>query len=269
MSSTASKFIGSIPEYYDQGLVPAIFEDYAKLLATEVCKGRPERVLELACGTGVVTALVQAGLPKASQLIASDLNADMFAIAKAKLENSSNVKFQEIDAMEIPFPDGSMDCVFCQFGVMFFPDKVASYREVLRVLKPGSPYLFNVWHSQAENPFAAIVERLVGEVFPDDPPTFYRVPFHYHDAEKIEDDLNKAGFEKISIEERPLLKSIASPEQFAEGLVRGNPISQEIKDRGLEPQGVIDRVHTAFQESFGTEDPQMPLNAIFVSAQKS
>ena len=73
----------------------------------------------------------------------------MLEIARAKFQPNEKVDFRPADATTLPFPDGSFDAVVCQFGVMFFPDKDKSYREIHRVLAPGGHYLFNVWDSHA------------------------------------------------------------------------------------------------------------------------
>jgi SAM-dependent methyltransferase len=75
-----------------------------------------------------------------------------YEIARAKFRPGDQVEFQPADATALPFADGSFDAVVCQFGVMFFPDKDKSYREVFRVLAPTGRYLFNVWDSHRHNP---------------------------------------------------------------------------------------------------------------------
>ena len=172
MSSQASEFIGSIPEHYDKGLGPRIFFDYADDLADRVSKLNPGSVLELAAGTGIVTRRLRDALPDNCELLATDLNAPMLAVAQKKFDRSENVRFETADASRLQFDDEFFDTVTCQFGVMFFPDKERSYSEVSRVLKPGGHYVFNVWGSWEKNPFAELVHEVIAEYFPDDPPGF-------------------------------------------------------------------------------------------------
>lgn len=268
MSTIASNFVGSVPEFYDNNLVPVIFIDYAQKLAQQVIDKKPGSILELAAGTGVVTRLLRDGVSPDCEIIASDLNEPMLAVARQKFRADEAVSFQTIDAMEIPLDDSSVDVVVCQFGVMFFPDKVRSYREALRVLKPGGHYIFNAWDSHAFNPFAAVGQSVVEEVFPDDPPGFYKVPFHYHDAEEIERDVNAAGFSSVTVEREQIVKTVASPDAFAEGFIYGNPIGEEIRMRGGDPDAMVEKVKYAMEAEFGKDPAEMPLSAFFVTGQK-
>ena len=105
------------------------------------------------------------------------------------------VEWRQADAMQQPFDDGAFDAVVCQFGVMFFPDKVAAFAEARRVLAPGGVFVFNVWDRIAENEFTDIVTTALASVFPADPPRFMaRIPHGYHDPRIIERDLASAGF---------------------------------------------------------------------------
>ena len=142
-----SDFVSSIPEHYDRNLGPIIFTDYAADIARRAAAGKPAKVLETAAGTGIVTRALRDHLPAGTRLTATDLNEPMLDVARTKFRAGEQVEFQPADALALPFADGSFDTVVCQFGVMFFPDKDQSYREVYRVLTPGGRYLFNIWDS--------------------------------------------------------------------------------------------------------------------------
>lgn len=268
MNDVNSNFVGSVPKYYDSALVPIIFIDYAQELVKQVIEQKPMTVLELATGTGVVTRLLRDGLDLECEIFASDLNEPMLEVARQKFKADEAVSFQTIDAMEIPLEDHSVDVVVCQFGVMFFPDKVKSYREVLRILRPGGHYFFNVWDSHAFNPFAAVGQRVVEEAFPDDPPGFYKVPFHYHDVEEIERDMNDAGFSSVRVERKQIVKAIPSQEAFAKGFIYGNPIGEEIRMRDGDPDAMVEKVRTAMEAEFGKDPAEMALSAFFVTGEK-
>ncbi len=148
--SDDANFIGDIPEHYDRGLGPIIFVDYAADLARRAAACVPARVLETAAGTGIVTRQLRDLLPVGVRLTATDLNPPMLEVARAKFQPDEDVDFRHADAAALPFADDSFDAVVCQFGVMFFPDKDRSYREIHRVLAPGGRYLFNVWDAHLQ-----------------------------------------------------------------------------------------------------------------------
>jgi SAM-dependent methyltransferase len=130
MSGQTASFIGTIPDHYDRYLGPVIFADFAVDMARRVIAGDAQRVLETAAGTGIVTRQLRTLLRADARLTATDLNAPMLDVARAKFRPDEQVDFRPADAMALPFPDSVFDAVVCQFGVMFFPDKDASYREV-------------------------------------------------------------------------------------------------------------------------------------------
>src|SRR5512144_2226001 len=129
-------FSGSIPELYEDYLVPLIFEPYASDLADRVASVAPRRVLEIAAGTGVVTRHLARTLPAAATIVATDLNPPMLDMA-AKRGVARAVEWRQADAMKLPFEDATFDAVVCQFAVMFFPDRAAAFAEARRVLRPG------------------------------------------------------------------------------------------------------------------------------------
>ncbi len=173
MVATDKVFAGSIPEFYDRLLVPLIFEPYAADLAERVAAAAPKDVLETAAGTGVVTRAAASRLPPGVRITVTDLNQPMLDYAMAKQSGDKRITWKQADALALPFDDQSFDVVACEFGVMFFPDKVKGYKEARRVLKPGGRLLFNVWDKISENDFADTIADALAEIFPRRSPAFH------------------------------------------------------------------------------------------------
>lgn len=261
-------FVGNIPQHYDQGLGPVIFVDYAAEMARRVAACSPMRVLEVAAGTGIVTRALRDMLPVAAHLTATDLNPPMLEIARAKFRDGEAVDFKPADAMALPFADGSFDAVACQFGVMFYPDKDKSYREVLRVLAAGGRYLFSIWDAHRYNPFGRITHEVVARFFPADPPQFMNVPFAYA-FEPIKQSLIEAGFADITAAVVRRDKEFSDTARFARGLVYGSPLIDQLRTRGdIDPERVVEALVTEFHREFGPDPGRMPLQAIMFSAAK-
>src|ERR1700730_10197091 len=117
-------FAGSIPEIYDRLLVPLIFKPYALDLAKRVAVTEPQAILEIAAGTGALTRALSSRLPGHVRMVATDLNQPMLNYAKAQHTDKRPNEWRQADALSLPFADQGFDIVACQFGVMFFPDKV-------------------------------------------------------------------------------------------------------------------------------------------------
>jgi len=233
MVATDKLFAGSIPEIYDRLLVPLIFEPYARDLAERLTKVEPSDLLETAAGTGVLTRAVAARLPASTRITATDLNQPMLDHAKARHSSNGRIEWKQADALALPFKDQSFDAVACQFGVMFFPDKIAGYKEALRVLKPGGHFIFNVWDRISENDFADTVTEALAAVFPDDPPRFLaRTPHGYHDVDQIRAELNAAGFANASVAAVDARSRASSARDPAIAYCQGTPLRNEIEARG-------------------------------------
>jgi SAM-dependent methyltransferase len=269
MSEDAASFVGNIPEHYDSGLGPMIFVDYAADIARRVAACSPARVLETAAGTGIVTRQLRDFLSAGVHVTATDLNAPMLEVARTKFKPGEEVVFRPADAAALPFPDGAFDAVVCQFGVMFFPQKDTSYREVHRVLVPGGRYLFSVWDSHRHNPFGRIVHETAASFFPADPPQFYTVPFSYYRIDPIKESLINAGFTDINVAVVRLEKEIPDAARFAHGLVHGNPLIDQIRVRGgVAPDRIVDALAQALRQEFGADPGRMPLQAIVFSVSR-
>jgi ubiquinone/menaquinone biosynthesis C-methylase UbiE len=232
MAATDKLFAGSIPEIYDRLLVPLIFESYARDLAGRVAVVEPQDVLETAAGTGVLTRAIAARLPAQARIMATDLNQPMLDRASERQSHDGRIKWRQADALALPFEDQTFDVVACQFGAMFFPDKVQGYREARRVLKRGGHFFFNVWDRISENEFADVVTEALATLFPQDPPRFMaRIPHGYYDVEMIRKELTAAGFMDISVETVDDTSSASSPRDPAIAYCQGTPLRNEIETR--------------------------------------
>lgn len=143
----------------------------------------------------------------------------MLEVAKRKFSEGENVDFAIANAMQLAFGDAEFDFMVCQFGVMFFPDKPASFREAARVLKPGGRHVFNVFSAMQKNPYSQIAYGVPARFFPDDPPGFYKVPFHCGDPDVVRQDLKAEGWRDVRHETIRLKKKIVNPQDFARRLV--------------------------------------------------
>jgi SAM-dependent methyltransferase len=265
----ASSFIGTIPDHYDRGLGPVIFVDFADDMARRVAAIGATRVLEIAAGTGIVTRRLRDLLPTDANLTATDLNPPMLEVARTKFQPGEQVDFQPADAVALPFPDAAFDAVVCQFGIMFFPDKVRSYREVHRVLASRGHYFFSVWDSHRRNPFGRLAHEIISGFFPADPPQFYQVPFGYHLIDPIKEFRTDVGFTAINVAVISVEKEIPDAGSFARGVVYGSPVIDQIRVRGgVEPDRIVDTIAAALRREFGADPGRMPMQAIIFEALK-
>jgi ubiquinone/menaquinone biosynthesis C-methylase UbiE len=217
-----------MPQAYERWLVPTVFQPFAVQLAQRISSREPHRVLELAAGTGVLTAQLRRSLPGA-EIVATDLNASMVEFGAARVPD---VSWRQADALNLPFDAHQFDVIACQFGVMFFPDKQAAYAEAQRVLVPGGAFLFSTWGTVAAHRFADALVTALDTVFQEDPPTFVAaVPHGYAEPEVVVKDISAAGFAAVHVETVSLEGNAESAEDIAVGFCTGTPLRAAIAAR--------------------------------------
>jgi ubiquinone/menaquinone biosynthesis C-methylase UbiE len=269
MAASDLLFAGSIPEIYERFLVPLIFASYARDLAARLAATEPRDLLETAAGTGVLTRAVAARSPSHVRIVATDLNQPMLDHAKARLPDDARITWRLADAQALPFEDQSFDAVACQFGVMFFPDKVQGYREAHRVLRPQGHFVFTVWDRIAENDFADVVTEALAAMFPQDPPRFLaRIPHGYHDVERIRTELQAAGFTtNIVVDAVSEISKAPSALDPAIAYCQGTPLRNEIEARDASRlQEATSRAAEALAQRFGSGAIEGRIRAFVIDA---
>ena len=180
----------------------------------------------------------------------------------------TRITWRQADALALPFENAAFDLVCCQFGAMFFPDRIAGYREARRVLKPGGHFLFNVWDRIEENVFADEVTNALAALFPNDPPRFLaRTPHGYHDTALIRSELEAAGFSSVVIETRAEQSRAASPRIPATAYCQGTVLRSEIEARDPgKLQSATDYVAAAIADRHGRGEVASKIQAHIIVA---
>lgn len=260
-------FAGSIPAIYDRLFVPLIFEPCAADMAARVAQGGPRAVLEVAAGTGVLTRALAPLLGPDCRYVVTDLNPPMLEVARQRQPADPRLEWRQADALALPFEDAGFDAVCCQFGVMFFPDRVAGLREARRVLRPGGRLLFSAWDRIGRNALADRVTQALAAYFPDDPPDFMaRIPHGYHDPERIRADVEAAGFRAVSVEAVERTSTAESARDAAVAYCQGTPLRNEFEARGAALDAVTDHVAAALGRAFGDGPVRGEIRALVVTA---
>jgi SAM-dependent methyltransferase len=244
MTDAHAQFKGSIPDFYDRCLGPFLFEPFAADLVRRLTAAPKARVLEIACGTGVLTRRLRAALPADAELVATDLNAAMLDRARQELPGA-DIHWRTADAAALPFKDATFDAVVCQFGYMFLPDPATGLAEARRVLRAGGTLLANVWAPLEDNPAAAIVHQTAGRMFEDNPPRFLLVPYGKLSGETMRALALAAGFANVALTRVTVLGTSSSAREVATGFAKGTPLSLEIQERG----GDLDAAAAAFYQA--------------------
>jgi len=266
MADLKASYTGSIPKYYDNCLGPAWFDAFAQDLAKRVPSNPPGNVLEIACGTGLVTRYLRERLDPAVSLFATDISNAMLDYARNRIGGREGIEWREADAAKLPFADGAFGAVVCSFGVMFVPDKQAAFSEARRVLMPGGAFIFNVWDRIEDNPCARVNAQVVDAMFPGDAELRFTTPYEMHDPSLLRQYLAEARFTETRLEKKQVRVDNVSARSVAEGQIRGSPRSLLIGKRGVPLEDVVDKVTAALAKMGGADPFRALANAIVVEA---
>jgi ubiquinone/menaquinone biosynthesis C-methylase UbiE len=259
-----SSYGGTAPENYEQYFVPAIGRPLAEDLVSRAHLVAGERIVDVACGTGIVARIAADKVGPDGAVNAVDMNPGMLAVARATSPGRAPVSWHEADATSLPLDDGSHDVVFCQLGLQFFPDKVAALREAHRVLAPGGRILVNVPGSEPEL-FEALARALADHVS-DQAAGFVHVVFSLHKTDELQRLIAEAGFSSVEATSSIMTLRLPDPTAFLWQYVHATPLVSTIAGLDNEQRAAIEHDVVSDWQRHVTSDGSMQLHLPMTSA---
>jgi ubiquinone/menaquinone biosynthesis C-methylase UbiE len=206
-------------ERYESFMVPAFLEPWAGDLLALARPAPGERVLDVACGTGVIARHVAPLVGATGAVAALDLNPAMLAVARSlPAPAGAPVAWHQGNALELPFPDDSFDLVLCQQGLQFMPDRRRALAEMRRVLAPGGRVALSVWQAVERNPLSQAIGDAVGRRIEA---TGFNIAFSLGDERELRDLMEGAGFGPVEILARERTVRLPAPDRVVELLIQG------------------------------------------------
>jgi ubiquinone/menaquinone biosynthesis C-methylase UbiE len=257
---------GSAPEIYERELVPAVFGAWAPILVELAQPRAGERVIDIACGTGIVARTAAANVGPAGAVVGIDLNPGMLGVARS-LSSTGSLHWREASADKLPFPDGSFDVVYCQLGLQFFPDRAAALHEMRRVSSAKGRLALMVWRGIHESPgFAALAEALEQHIGPA-AAAIMRAPFGFSNADELETLVRAAGFQNVVVLQRQGTVRFPSVERFVLSYIAGSPLAGPVsKADDAAREALITDVRNALGNYISNTELVFPIAAHLLSA---
>jgi SAM-dependent methyltransferase len=231
---------GTAAEMYERNMVPAIFEPFARDLLEVANLKAGEKVLDVACGTGIVARLAWPKISPTGSVVGSDLNSDMLDVARERSrQQAADIAWTQCNVSAMSFSPGEFDVVLCQHGLQYFPDRPAALNEMHRVSSAGGRLIASVWRPISFNPahsvFADVLERLVS---PEAAAT-RRAPYKLSDRTEIRALVSGSGFHDVVVSLTTRAARFVSAEAMVHIMMAGTPLGAAMAD--TDP-GVVQRV---------------------------
>lgn len=255
---------------YQQFQVPSVFEPLARLFLDMFPLSVGERVLDLACGTGIVARLAAPILSSDGRLVGIDLNADMIAVAAEQpAAEGAPIAWRQGDAAALPFDEASFDAVLCQQGLQFMPDKPAVLGEMHRVLTPGGRLGLCLWRSVEHSPYMKAAAEALTPHLGAQSASRLLAPLSLGDEAVLRDLIEAAGFTRTTFQEVNLVRRMLPPEEAIPGQLASTPVGAEFAalDEAARA-GIIAGIAQAVASYLVPGGMEIPQGAFVVSAVK-
>ncbi len=231
MSHEKGQLVTEAARIYEEFFVPALFADWPEQLLAATAAQPAQRLLDVACGTGILARHAFKKFGGKGFVEGLDPNEGMLAVAR---NTSASIQWTQGRAEALPYTDGAFDLVLCQFGLMFFEDRRAALREMLRVLRPGGSLGIAVWAPLRKTPGYAAVAALLRELFDENVARSIEVPYSLGEPEELEGLLQEAGATEINCRTRPGEARFPSLEAWIHTDLRGWTLADVIDEEGYQ-----------------------------------
>lgn len=275
MSNHASHSTGwqleqSAPEAYEQYLVPPIFVRWADRLIEIGDVHEEDRVLDVACGTGIVARRAASQVGTSGAVVGLDINEGMLAVAeKTAADIHPSIEWRQGDATELPFSDERFDTVCCQQALQFFDDPVAAIREMRRVLAPGGRMVLSVWRPLDYQPAYVVLADSLERHISGEAGEMMCSPFPAWDREVLRTLGSDAGFSDVSVTVEIGSVRYPSVEEFVRREVASSPLSEPIAavEREVRDE-LVQEIADALSAYIDDEGIISPMESYVVTADK-
>jgi ubiquinone/menaquinone biosynthesis C-methylase UbiE len=213
---------GDAPTAYTRYAVHILAPWTDDLIAQGSCKSG-DRVLDIACGTGIVASRVNLVSKTKCKVVGIDVNEGMLNMAR----RNTLIEWHLGSATELPFEDGSFDVVLCQQGLQYFPDRAAAMREVARVLVPGGRVSLNVWGALDRQPFHLALVDAVGAFIGAETKTAFDLAFSLNTSDELRQLASDAGLRQVRIRFEHRTMRYPSAADLAVGFMQATPIASQ------------------------------------------
>lgn len=218
-------------EVYDEFFLPALFAAWPPRLVSAAGLGPGMRVLDVACGTGVLAIEADRAVAPSGAVVGVDVNPGMLAVAHRK---ASGIEWREASAESLPFAPAEFDAVLSQFGLMFFRDREESLREMWRVLRPGGRLVVAVWDALASAPGYSRATALLARLFGDQTADLLRAPYVLGEPGVFDALLRDAAIAGARVTRMPGVASFPSIRSWMHTDVRGWTLADALDDDQFE-----------------------------------
>jgi ubiquinone/menaquinone biosynthesis C-methylase UbiE len=223
-------YAASPAENYQRYFVPSIGGPVADDLIAVAGLQPGQRVLDVACRTGVATRLAAERVGAAGTVAGLDVNPGMLAVARSQTPPDTPIGWHQASAESMPLPDEAFDVVLCQMGLQFVSSKLAALREMRRVLNQGGRALVTVPGPKPAL-FAALTDALARHLSPQ-AASFADLVFSMHDADELSELMRGAGFRKVDVQAKPKTLRFPAPGDFLWQYLYSTPLAEAVAQAG-------------------------------------
>ncbi len=254
------------PDAYEKYIVPAYTGAWADEIVNRACLGAGEKILDVACGTGLVARTASEKQNNSDLIYGIDVNEVM--IKKAR-EIQPSINYHHGDVTEMPFPDNKFDVIFCQQGLQYFPDPSLALEEMNRVLVENGRVLLSVWRPIEYSPFYASLCKILEHYLNRKAASMLSGAFDFGGYEKLKTLFKNAGFNNIKVNIVIKQMSYSPLDEFIAGGLMASPFFKDIQEmQESKREEMLLEINKSNQDYIDDNGLAAPLESYIVNAEK-